>query len=81
MKIEETIVLSQPLHLGIPIDMVGGTSIGSLIGALYAEEVDADKVEARAREWAKVCYHVTVNKSVLMYFLPSGNEQQAESST
>ena len=34
--------------------MVGGTSIGSLIGALYAEEVDADMVEARAREWAKV---------------------------
>jgi len=34
--------------------MVGGTSIGSLIGALYAEEVDADKVEQRAREWAKV---------------------------
>lgn len=72
---------TQPLYSGIPIDMVGGTSIGSLIGALYAEEVDADKVEARARQWAKVCYNMTVNKTnVLMYFLPSGNEQQAESS-
>ena len=45
--------------------MVGGTSIGSLVGALYAEELDTNKVEARAREWAKVqnvytkLYHTT----------------------
>ncbi|KAJ8283469.1 hypothetical protein COCON_G00023190 [Conger conger] len=35
---------------GIPIDIVGGTSIGSFIGALYAEERSAVR---RAREWAK----------------------------
>ena len=34
--------------------MVGGTSIGSLMGALYAEELDISKVEMRAKEWAKV---------------------------
>jgi len=34
--------------------MVGGTSIGSLIGALYAEELDITNVETRAQIWAKV---------------------------
>lgn len=40
---------------GIPIDLVGGTSIGSFIGALYAEERSAVRVKQRAREWSKVC--------------------------
>ncbi|XP_072704459.1 patatin-like phospholipase domain-containing protein 6 isoform X3 [Ciconia boyciana] len=38
---------------GIPIDMVGGTSIGAFIGALYAEERSAVRTKQRAREWAK----------------------------
>ncbi|XP_068779087.1 patatin-like phospholipase domain-containing protein 6 isoform X5 [Struthio camelus] len=38
---------------GIPIDMIGGTSIGSFIGALYAEERSAVRTKQRAREWAK----------------------------
>ncbi|KAL7845658.1 hypothetical protein AOLI_G00238500 [Acnodon oligacanthus] len=38
---------------GIPIDLVGGTSIGSFIGALYAEERSAVRVKQRAREWSK----------------------------
>uniref|UniRef100_A0A8C2PPL1 lysophospholipase n=1 Tax=Cyprinus carpio TaxID=7962 RepID=A0A8C2PPL1_CYPCA len=33
---------------GIPIDIVGGTSIGSFIGALYAEERSAVRVKQRA---------------------------------
>uniref|UniRef100_A0A7N6C3L1 lysophospholipase n=1 Tax=Anabas testudineus TaxID=64144 RepID=A0A7N6C3L1_ANATE len=37
---------------GIPIDMVGGTSIGSLMGALYAEEKSSSRMRVRAREWA-----------------------------
>jgi lysophospholipid hydrolase len=37
---------------GIPIDMVGGTSIGSLISALYAEELHVDEVSRRAKEWS-----------------------------
>lgn len=40
---------------GIPIDMVGGTSIGSLMGALYAEEKSNSRMRVRAREWAMVC--------------------------
>ncbi|KAM8886484.1 patatin-like phospholipase domain-containing protein 7 isoform 2-T2 [Spinachia spinachia] len=37
---------------GIPVDMVGGTSIGSLMGALYAEEKNNSRMRVRAREWA-----------------------------
>ncbi len=43
---------------GIPIDIVGGTSIGSFIGALYAEERSAVRTKQRAREWSKV-HHTT----------------------
>lgn len=39
---------------GIPIDLVGGTSIGSFIGALYAEEKSYSRMRVRAREWAMV---------------------------
>ncbi|XP_053712068.1 patatin-like phospholipase domain-containing protein 6 isoform X1 [Synchiropus splendidus] len=38
---------------GIPIDIVGGTSIGSFIGALYADERSAVRTKQRAREWSK----------------------------
>uniref|UniRef100_A0A665UVF5 Patatin-like phospholipase domain containing 7b n=1 Tax=Echeneis naucrates TaxID=173247 RepID=A0A665UVF5_ECHNA len=37
---------------GIPIDLVGGTSIGSFMGALYAEEKSYSRSRVRAREWA-----------------------------
>nr|XP_061803823.1 patatin-like phospholipase domain-containing protein 7 [Nerophis lumbriciformis] len=37
---------------GIPVDIVGGTSIGSFIGALYAEEKSNSRMRVRAREWA-----------------------------
>ncbi|XP_029693459.1 patatin-like phospholipase domain-containing protein 7 [Takifugu rubripes] len=37
---------------GIPVDMIGGTSIGSLMGALYAEERSYSRMRMRAREWA-----------------------------
>lgn len=40
---------------GIPVDMVGGTSIGSFMGALYAEEKSSSRMRVRAREWAMVC--------------------------
>lgn len=42
------------LHLcvGIPIDLVAGTSIGSFVGALFCEERSAEKVGRRAREWS-----------------------------
>ncbi|MBN3289324.1 PLPL6 esterase, partial [Polypterus senegalus] len=40
-------------EVGIPIDIIGGTSIGSFIGALYAEERSAVRTMQRAREWSK----------------------------
>lgn len=45
---------------GIPIDIVGGTSIGSFIGALYAEERSAVRTKQRAREWSKVQHTSTL---------------------
>ena len=38
----------------IPIDMIGGTSIGSFMGALYAEELNVDVFNDRAHTWSMV---------------------------
>lgn len=38
----------------IPVDMVGGTSIGAFIGALYADSVNMSTFGQRAREWSIV---------------------------
>ena len=40
------------LPADIPIDMVGGTSIGSLIGGLYCENRDSETIQKRTREFA-----------------------------
>uniref|UniRef100_A0A672IX01 lysophospholipase n=1 Tax=Salarias fasciatus TaxID=181472 RepID=A0A672IX01_SALFA len=37
---------------GIPVDLIGGTSIGSLMGALYAEDRSHSRMRIRARELA-----------------------------
>uniref|UniRef100_A0A3B1JXB1 lysophospholipase n=1 Tax=Astyanax mexicanus TaxID=7994 RepID=A0A3B1JXB1_ASTMX len=37
---------------GIPVDLVGGTSIGSMMAALYAEDRSYSRMRIRAREWA-----------------------------
>ncbi|VDO72710.1 unnamed protein product [Onchocerca flexuosa] len=39
---------------GIPIDMIGGTSIGAMIGGLYAQGVE--DLEQRVRSWFMVSY-------------------------
>lgn len=49
---------------GIPIDIVGGTSIGSFIGALYADERSAVRTKQRAREWSKVRPFVVIGRSL-----------------
>uniref|UniRef100_A0A8C5DSE6 lysophospholipase n=1 Tax=Gouania willdenowi TaxID=441366 RepID=A0A8C5DSE6_GOUWI len=36
---------------GIPVDLIGGVSIGSLMGALYAEDRSHSLLRIRAREW------------------------------
>ncbi|XP_054854050.1 patatin-like phospholipase domain-containing protein 7 isoform X2 [Eublepharis macularius] len=37
---------------GIPVDMIGGTSIGAFMGALYAEERSYTQMRIKARQWA-----------------------------
>uniref|UniRef100_A0A8C9S5M2 lysophospholipase n=1 Tax=Scleropages formosus TaxID=113540 RepID=A0A8C9S5M2_SCLFO len=46
-------VLRALTEAGIPADLVGGTSIGSLMGALYAEDRSSSRMRVRAREWSK----------------------------
>lgn len=43
---------------GIPIDIVGGTSIGSLISAIYAENTNCpiEDIEKRAETWFTVIF-------------------------
>ncbi|KAF5279536.1 hypothetical protein FQR65_LT03358 [Abscondita terminalis] len=38
---------------GIPIDMVGGVSIGAFMGALWCQEKNITTVTQKAREWAR----------------------------
>lgn len=45
---------------GIPVDLVGGTSIGSMMGALYAEERSYSRMRIRAREWAMVSMNLHI---------------------
>ncbi len=42
------------LFVGIPVDMVGGTSMGSFVGAAYAESGDVSKMCQKVREWSLV---------------------------
>uniref|UniRef100_A0AAX7VRP0 lysophospholipase n=1 Tax=Astatotilapia calliptera TaxID=8154 RepID=A0AAX7VRP0_ASTCA len=46
---------------GIPVDLIGGTSIGSLMGALYAEDRSHSRLRIRAREWAMVSVKVVLD--------------------
>lgn len=43
---------------GVPIDYIGGTSIGSIIGALYAVGYDPDVIEelVRKQDWDAIIY-------------------------
>uniref|UniRef100_A0AAR2J3N2 lysophospholipase n=1 Tax=Pygocentrus nattereri TaxID=42514 RepID=A0AAR2J3N2_PYGNA len=45
-------ILRALTEAGIPVDLVGGTSIGAMMGALYAEERSYSRMRIRAREWA-----------------------------
>jgi lysophospholipid hydrolase len=45
-------IIKAMLEANLPIDMIGGTSIGSFMSALWAEENNYERFESRAREWA-----------------------------
>ncbi|XP_005408678.1 PREDICTED: patatin-like phospholipase domain-containing protein 7 isoform X3 [Chinchilla lanigera] len=46
-------ILRALAECGIPVDMVGGTSIGAFMGALYAEERNYSQTRIRAKQWAE----------------------------
>ncbi|XP_033094257.1 patatin-like phospholipase domain-containing protein 7 isoform X5 [Trachypithecus francoisi] len=46
-------VLKALAECGIPVDMVGGTSIGAFMGALYSEERNYSQMRIRAKQWAE----------------------------
>ena len=43
---------------GVPVDFIGGTSIGSIVGALYAVGYDPDDMEemVRKQDWNQIIY-------------------------
>ncbi|XP_043254302.1 neuropathy target esterase sws isoform X2 [Colletes gigas] len=46
-------MLKAIIEAGIPIDMVGGVSIGAFMGALYCMEKNITTTTQKAREWSK----------------------------
>uniref|UniRef100_A0A1I7XT43 Swiss cheese n=1 Tax=Heterorhabditis bacteriophora TaxID=37862 RepID=A0A1I7XT43_HETBA len=64
---------------GIPIDIVGGTSIGSMIGGLYAETPD-ERVEERAKSWFSVSQNFVTNFTFLKFTYNSTSEMRVHRS-
>lgn len=53
----QTLPISAIQDAGIPVDMVGGVSIGAFMGALYCIERNTTTLTQKAREWSKVRWH------------------------
>lgn len=49
---------------GIPIDRVGGVSIGAFMGALWCQESDLTTLTQKAREWSFVSIHFIILKII-----------------
>lgn len=47
-------MLKSIIESGIPIDMVGGVSIGAFVGALWCMEKNITTTTQKAREWSNV---------------------------
>jgi lysophospholipid hydrolase len=55
---------------GIPIDMIGGVSIGSFVAGLYSMERNTVTVTQKAREWSKVrFYYISSRTFNLLLFV------------
>src|SRR5205814_9320687 len=57
----------------IPVDKVGGTSMGGLVGGLYAVGMDASQMEALARE---ADWNALLNRSPPFAGQPSADKQK-----
>lgn len=56
-------------EVGIPIDMVAGTSIGSFIGGLYGEERNQTRLTQRAREWSAVSHQLYFFSNIYCFII------------
>lgn len=54
---------------GIPIDMVGGVSIGAFMGALWCAERNITTVTQKAREWSKVSLTLCFVKVFFLFWV------------
>lgn len=75
---------------GIPVDMVGGVSIGAFMGALYCLERNTTTLTQKAREWSKVTMERNTreinrilpdNYITLKIYLPTENDTMVSSAT
>lgn len=58
----------QAMHeAGIPIDLIGGTSIGAFMGALWADELNMKGYIDRARDWCKVKVENKLKRFVFLH--------------
>uniref|UniRef100_A0A8C2U4N3 lysophospholipase n=1 Tax=Coturnix japonica TaxID=93934 RepID=A0A8C2U4N3_COTJA len=64
-------VIRALIEAGIPVDMIGGTSIGSFMSALYAEERSFNQMRIKARQWAMVMNSVLKTVLDLTYPITS----------
>ena len=82
--ISQIAVIEKLLAAGIPIDMVGGTSIGSFMGGLYCSTRDLENMKKRAlvfsrnmsQLWRKIIdltYPVTVPLTKVNYKVGLGS--------
>ncbi|XP_017173518.1 patatin-like phospholipase domain-containing protein 7 isoform X13 [Mus musculus] len=46
-------ILRALAECGVPVDIIGGTSIGAFMGALFAEERSYSQTRIRAKQWAE----------------------------
>ncbi|XP_063787736.1 patatin-like phospholipase domain-containing protein 6 isoform X2 [Pseudophryne corroboree] len=56
---------------GIPVDMVGGTSMGALVGGVYAEERNGSGTKERTNKWAQMMSSLTRTAMDLTYPITS----------
>lgn len=53
---------------GIPIDRVGGVSIGAFMGALWCQENDLTTMTQKAREWSFVSITLFLHSTKVFIF-------------
>ena len=71
---------------GLPIDLIGGTSMGAIVGGLYASGYDANELEqvVKKNDWEKLLckkqtgmqslFHLTCNTISGKTIISSGNQ-------